>query len=109
MRNRPRHSWRIYALAGFFLLATGGLVARLAYIQLINHDFYREQANAEHFDRREVRTTRGAILDRNGFPLATSGGWAHLPHRDVPMPWAQDAQERPVPGGGSCAARWVID
>jgi cell division protein FtsI/penicillin-binding protein 2 len=72
LRNRPRLPWRIYALAGFFLLATSGLVARLAYIQLVNHDYYRQQANAEHFDKREVQTTRGAILDRNGFPLATS-------------------------------------
>jgi cell division protein FtsI/penicillin-binding protein 2 len=72
VRNSPRPSWRVYALAGFFLIATGGLVARLAYIQLINHDYYLEQANAEHFDRREVESTRGAILDRNGFPLATS-------------------------------------
>ncbi len=71
-RNRSRVTWRVWALAAFLVLATGGLVGRLAYIQLINHDRYIEEANAEHFDKREVRTTRGAILDRNGFPLATS-------------------------------------
>jgi hypothetical protein len=27
--------------------------------------------------------------------LAASGGGAHLPHRDVQMPWAQDALEWP--------------
>ena len=71
-RSRSRLTWRVLALAAFFLFATGGLVGRLAYIQLVNHDRYLEEANAEHFDKREVRSTRGAILDRNGFPLATS-------------------------------------
>ena len=71
-RNRSRVTWRVIALAGFFVLATLGLVGRLAYIQIINHDSYLAEANAEHFDKREVRSTRGAILDRNGFPLATS-------------------------------------
>jgi cell division protein FtsI/penicillin-binding protein 2 len=93
MRNGPRLPWRIYALAGFFALATFGIVARLAYVQLLHHDYYREQANAEHFDKREVRSTRGAILDRNGFPLATSvdvfdlyidrRAWEEVPQRAV--------------------------
>jgi cell division protein FtsI/penicillin-binding protein 2 len=71
-RNRSRLTWRVIALAGFFVVATLGLVGRLAYIQLVSHDQYIAEANAEHFDKREVRSTRGAILDRNGFPLATS-------------------------------------
>src|SRR5690606_2639072 len=71
-RNRTRLSWRVFALAGFLALATAGIVARLADIQLVNHDHYLAKANAEHVDRREIPSTRGAILDRNGFPLATS-------------------------------------
>jgi cell division protein FtsI/penicillin-binding protein 2 len=71
-RNRSRLTWRVIALAVFFFFATGGIVGRLAYIQLVNHDHYLEEANDEHFDTREVRATRGAILDRSGFPLATS-------------------------------------
>jgi cell division protein FtsI/penicillin-binding protein 2 len=71
-RNRSRLTWRVIALAVFFLFATGGLVGRLAYIQLVNHERYIEEANPEHFEKREVRSTRGAILDRSGFPLATS-------------------------------------
>ena len=71
-RSRSRLTWRVLALAAFFLFATGGLVGRLAYIQLINHEHYLEEAQAEHFDKREVHATRGAILDRSGFPLATS-------------------------------------
>jgi cell division protein FtsI/penicillin-binding protein 2 len=101
VRSRPRLSWRVYALAGFFLLAMGGVVARLAYIQLVNHEHYLEEANSEHFDKREVRSSRGAILDRNGFPLATSvevfdlwvdrRAWEKRPER------AQDAAEGLAP------------
>lgn len=90
-RSRSRLTWRVLALAAFFLFATGGLVGRLAYIQLVNHDHYLEEAQAEHFDKREIHATRGAILDRNGFPLATSievfdlyidrRAWAKAPDR----------------------------
>jgi cell division protein FtsI/penicillin-binding protein 2 len=61
---------KFLALALFVSLAC--IIARLAYIQIVNHDYYREEARDEHFDRRLVRASRGAILDRNGYPLATS-------------------------------------
>ncbi len=54
------------------VLATGGLVARLVDIQIIHHDRYTLEAQDEHLDKRLVRSSRGAILDRNGFPLATT-------------------------------------
>ncbi len=60
------------ALAGAMFLCAAGLVARLAYIQIIHHARYALEAQAEHLDKREIRASRGAILDRNGFPLATS-------------------------------------
>jgi cell division protein FtsI/penicillin-binding protein 2 len=59
-------------LALTMAVSLGCVVARLVYIQILNHDRYREEAREEHFDRRLVRASRGAILDRNGFPLATS-------------------------------------
>jgi cell division protein FtsI/penicillin-binding protein 2 len=71
-RNGSRFTWRFFALAAFLFVATGGLVARLTYVQIFHHDRYVAEAQAEHFDKREIRATRGAILDRNGFPLATS-------------------------------------
>src|SRR5687767_341217 len=71
-RNGSRMTWRFVALAGFLFMATGILVSRLAYIQILQKDHYRQAALEEHMDKEVVRSARGAILDRNGFPLATS-------------------------------------
>jgi cell division protein FtsI/penicillin-binding protein 2 len=65
-------NWRLASLIGLLALATIGLVVRLAFIQIIDHERYTLEAQAEHFDARLVHSSRGAILDRNGFPLATS-------------------------------------
>ena len=54
------------------LAATAGLIGRLVYVQIIHHERYLTAAREEHFEKRQVRSARGAILDRNGFPLATS-------------------------------------
>lgn len=67
-----RFTWRVAILALTLVLGAVGITARLAYIQVINHDHYRQLALEEHSDKQEIRSTRGAILDRNGFPLATS-------------------------------------
>jgi cell division protein FtsI/penicillin-binding protein 2 len=63
---------RLFALAAIF--AAGGLVitARVAYVQLVDADHYRNAARDEHFGQQVVRAPRGAILDRNGYPLATT-------------------------------------
>ncbi len=60
------------ALIAFLILATAGMVGRLAWIQIVSHGQYSLDAQAEHLDKERVRSSRGAILDRNGFPLATS-------------------------------------
>jgi len=67
-----RLTWRFAALAFALVLATAGIIVRLAYVQVLHHDRYTLEAQEEHLDKRLVRSTRGAILDRNGFPLATS-------------------------------------
>jgi cell division protein FtsI/penicillin-binding protein 2 len=54
------------------LVAALGLVFRLADLQLLNHQHYREQAQQEHVSRLDIVPRRGAILDRNGYPLAAS-------------------------------------
>src|SRR3990172_821845 len=67
-----RVSWRLMVLA---LLFAGGalvLVGRLAFLQIIHHDYYAAEAEQEHLSRQTVRPPRGAILDRNGYPLATT-------------------------------------
>lgn len=71
-KGGSRFTWRLASLLLLLAVCTGGLIARLVYIQIINHETYLLQAQEEHWDRREIRSTRGAILDRNGFPLATT-------------------------------------
>ncbi|MDE3096591.1 MAG: penicillin-binding protein 2 [Chloroflexota bacterium] len=63
---------RLASLAGVFALAGLMLVARVAYIQLVNDAQYKAEAKNEHYGQQVVRAPRGAILDRNGYPLATT-------------------------------------
>lgn len=67
-----RPTWRLLAVALVFTLSTAGIVARLAYLQLFQHQDYALEAQAEHIDRQTLAAHRGNILDRNGYPLATS-------------------------------------
>jgi len=67
-----RWNWRVFALGAVFALFTLGIVARLVYLQVLRHDHYQAEARAEHLEKREVRSSRGAILDRSGFPLVIS-------------------------------------
>ena len=69
---RGRMNTRLIALAGVFALAGLLLAARVAYIQLINDGQYKAEAKDEHYGQQVVRAARGAILDRNGYPLATT-------------------------------------
>jgi len=71
-RSGRRLTWRVALLALVLLAATAGLIGRLVYVQIIHHERYLTAAREEHFEKRQVRSARGAILDRNGFPLATS-------------------------------------
>jgi len=67
-----RRGLRIYLLAAAFVVAGVALTARVAYIQIARNEYYRQEARSEHFGQQEVRAPRGAILDRNGYPLATT-------------------------------------
>ncbi len=71
-RNGHRLNWRLAALALALAVGGVGVVARLAQIQLIDHGQYRAEARDEHVGLLQVRAPRGAILDRNGYPLATT-------------------------------------
>jgi cell division protein FtsI/penicillin-binding protein 2 len=91
--NGSRFTWRFAILVAFLVLATGGLIARLAFIQLVHHDRYTLEAQAEHFHKQPIRSSRGAILDRNGFPLATT-----IDAFDIYVDrraWRDDAPDRP--------------
>jgi cell division protein FtsI (penicillin-binding protein 3) len=75
MSGFPRSAhpvWRLYAVALVFALSTAGLLARLAYLQLVQHQDYALEAQNEHVQRQAIPAHRGSILDRNGNPLATS-------------------------------------
>lgn len=70
--QRGRMSVRIFILAGAFGVCAIVIGVRVAYVQLIRSDHYRSEARNEHFGQQEIRAPRGAILDRNGYPLATT-------------------------------------
>jgi len=70
--NHQLIPWRLYVVVGFVLLLFCSLIARAAYIQIIEPDKLRHES-----DMRTLRTTsnqvqRGLITDRNGDMLAVS-------------------------------------
>jgi cell division protein FtsI/penicillin-binding protein 2 len=66
-----RLTWRLLFLALLMTAGALGLVGRLAYLQIARHQYYTGEAEAEHLSSQVVRPPRGAILDRNGYALAT--------------------------------------
>jgi cell division protein FtsI/penicillin-binding protein 2 len=71
-RRTHRPNWRLTVLIIALALGTVGVVVRLAQVQIADHDEYAARADDEHLHKTLVRASRGAILDRNGFPLATT-------------------------------------
>src|SRR3972149_7863179 len=67
-----RLNWRLLLLILVLLAGTGGVVARLVQVQILDHQYYVTQAEQEHLPRPVLRAPRGAILDRNGHPLVTT-------------------------------------
>lgn len=65
-------AWRFYVVVAVIVLVYAGLLARSAYIQIVEPDMLKKQG-----DMRSLRTTahtvqRGSIVDRNGRELAIS-------------------------------------
>ena len=71
-RRTHRLTWRLLFLILVLMAGTAGVVARLVQVQVIDHEYYAAQAEEEHLHETTVREPRGAILDRNGYPLATT-------------------------------------
>jgi cell division protein FtsI/penicillin-binding protein 2 len=63
---------RLAIVVAVLLVAVLGLVFRLVDLQLLHHESYRQAAQEEHVSRVDILPRRGAILDRNGYPLAAS-------------------------------------
>lgn len=70
--QRGRMNARLYVLAAVFVISGIALTSRVTYIQTVEYGHYQTDAHDEHYGQQVVRATRGAILDRNGYPLATT-------------------------------------
>ena len=90
-------SWRFALLCGCILLALGGLLSRVAWLQVINPDKLVKEGDLRSLRVQAVPTARGMISDRGGRPLAVS----------VPVSaiWA-DPKELHDAGGVSLDSRW---
>lgn len=93
LKRSPHLSWRLLTLMAGFFIVTLLLIGRLAYLQVINHAYYVEQARDEHLASQSIPAHRGAILDRNGYPLAISiDAYDVLIDRSVWRTWSRAQQ-----------------
>ncbi|MGD0114659.1 MAG: penicillin-binding protein 2 [Dehalococcoidia bacterium] len=65
-----RVSWRLLLLGAIFCALSVFVVGRLAQLQILSHGHYAAEAENEHQGTDTVLPPRGAILDRDGYPLA---------------------------------------
>ena len=74
--KRKRISRQIWSRSGFILIAFGlvmcAVVAKLAYLQLVNYDHYKELVVDEITMEMQVNPERGTIYDNSGNILATN-------------------------------------
>jgi cell division protein FtsI (penicillin-binding protein 3) len=72
--------WRSQFIVAGIALGFIGLVARAAYVQVVDNNFFKKQGQVRFERTLEIPANRGRVLDRNGLILASS----------VPMPsiWA---------------------
>jgi cell division protein FtsI/penicillin-binding protein 2 len=65
-------TWRLWVVVcamGFGALV---IALRLVQLQIIDHDKYAQEARLTHMREETLFDRRGALLDRNGYPLAAS-------------------------------------
>ncbi len=65
-------AWRFYVVVGVILLVYLTLVARSAYIQVIEPDMLKKQGDMRSLRTMSKTVPRGSIVDRNGDELAVS-------------------------------------
>jgi cell division protein FtsI (penicillin-binding protein 3) len=82
--------WRSQFIVAFIALGFLGLVARAAYVQVIDNAFFKRQGAVRFIRTLDLPANRGRILDRHGNILASS----------VPVPsiWAspEDVERDPI-------------
>jgi cell division protein FtsI/penicillin-binding protein 2 len=65
-------TWRVWAVICVIALGGVAMVARLVQLQIVDHARYAEAARDMHLSEQIISDRRGALLDRNGYPLAAS-------------------------------------
>lgn len=90
-------SWRFALLCGCILLALGGLLSRVAWLQVINPGKLVKEGDLRSLRVQAMPTSRGMISDRAGRPLAVS-----VPVNAI---WA-DPKELHAGGGVTLDSRW---
>ncbi|WP_286263077.1 penicillin-binding transpeptidase domain-containing protein [Thalassotalea atypica] len=65
-------AWRFYVVLGIVALIYCGLMARTAYIQVIEPDMLKKQGDMRSLRTAAKTVQRGSIVDRNGTELAVS-------------------------------------
>jgi cell division protein FtsI/penicillin-binding protein 2 len=63
---------RTFLFLAFFLIIFLGIIGRLVYLMVGQHDFYLERSEKQIQKLIKIDTSRGKILDRNQVPLAMS-------------------------------------
>jgi cell division protein FtsI (penicillin-binding protein 3) len=69
---RNSTSFRLYLLAGLFVLWCCGICARLVYLQIFRYGTFEQRAQHQQQRTEEVSARRGIIYDRSGNELAMS-------------------------------------
>ncbi|MEX0800374.1 MAG: penicillin-binding protein 2 [Dehalococcoidia bacterium] len=73
MASRKRGvGWRLGVVVAVIGIATVALTLRLVQLQVIDHERYASEARSIHVAQETIPGRRGALLDRNGYPLAAS-------------------------------------
>ena len=65
-------TWRVWMVMAAVAAGATILVGRLAQLQIVEHDRYAAEARLMHVSQDTLADRRGALLDRNGYPLAGS-------------------------------------
>lgn len=65
-------TWRVWTVVTAIGVAAAILIGRLAQLQIIDHQRYSAEARLTHISEDTLSDRRGALLDRNGYPLAGS-------------------------------------
>ncbi len=71
-KRRFTEVWRVWAVVAAIVLATFVVTLRLVQLQIVDHARYAADARLIHYGRDTLADRRGALLDRNGYPLAAS-------------------------------------